>query len=290
MATLVRTTAQAQSYDPENRLTSVSGMQTDGYTGDGLRAWKQPYGGSRTYFLYDGEFPVVELNSAGSVTAVTTSGANGVVSRRSGGASVFYAFDDTGDVSERLASDGTVLTQQTVTYAGARVGTDQSSDGEGYFQSQDPFSGYRGQWGYYTDNETQQVLLTHRYYSLSTEQFTTRDPMGYDGGINLYEYCGNDPVNKYDETGFAPLSCSTSKRKKPHPKPPCKPPFQCGKTATIGVKAGGGPVGVSVGINGSVTFDVASYWCSMPLADRAKIHTCAELYKYMLSHLTTRFR
>jgi hypothetical protein len=52
-------------------------MQTDGYNGDGLRAWKQPYGGSRTYFLYDSEFPGVELSSAGSTTAVTTSGANG---------------------------------------------------------------------------------------------------------------------------------------------------------------------------------------------------------------------
>ena len=28
----------------------------------------------------------------------------------------------------------------------------------------------------------------------SIGRFITRDPVGYEGGINLYAYCGNNPV------------------------------------------------------------------------------------------------
>ena len=45
--------------------------------------------------------------------------------------------------------------------------------------------------------------MTHRYYDPQTGRFLTRDPMGYDGGINLYGYVGNDPVNMVDSSGYA---------------------------------------------------------------------------------------
>ena len=65
-----------------------------GYDGDGLRAWKQPPGGARTYFLYDGEEPVVEMDGSGNVTAVNTFGPTGLLSRHTTtGGSTFYVFD-----------------------------------------------------------------------------------------------------------------------------------------------------------------------------------------------------
>ena len=46
------------AYDPEQRLTSYGSLQTDGWDGDGLRAWKQKGAAStRVYFLYDGSEP-----------------------------------------------------------------------------------------------------------------------------------------------------------------------------------------------------------------------------------------
>jgi hypothetical protein len=45
------------TFDVENRLTAYGSALTCGYRGDGLRAWKQPGGGSKTYFLYDGPDP-----------------------------------------------------------------------------------------------------------------------------------------------------------------------------------------------------------------------------------------
>ena len=63
--------------------------------------------------------------------------------------------------------------------------------------------GFQGEWGAYTDTETGLVLMGHRYYDAGTGRFLTRDPIGYNGGINLYGFTGNNPVNENDPNGFA---------------------------------------------------------------------------------------
>ncbi|MCA1568613.1 MAG: RHS repeat-associated core domain-containing protein [Acidobacteria bacterium] len=68
----------------------------------------------------------------------------------------------------------------------------------------DPF-GYKARWGYYTDTETGLLLLTHRYYDPGTGRFLTRDPIGYAGGINIYAYTSNNPVNGADPLGLDTL-------------------------------------------------------------------------------------
>ena len=76
---------QALIFDPENRLTSYGSAQTDRYSADGLRAWKQN-GSGRTYFLYDGERPVCEVSAGGVLPATNTFGTDRLASRRAGGA------------------------------------------------------------------------------------------------------------------------------------------------------------------------------------------------------------
>lgn len=44
-----------------------------------------------------------------------------------------------------------------------------------------------------------------RWYSIALRRWISRDPLGEDGGINLYTFCGNDPVNKFDPNGCIPL-------------------------------------------------------------------------------------
>src|ERR1051325_412655 len=61
------------TFDPENRMTSYSNSFTAGYSGDGLRAWKENSSGRR-YFLFDGIIPVVELDSSGAAVATNTFG------------------------------------------------------------------------------------------------------------------------------------------------------------------------------------------------------------------------
>jgi len=62
--------------------------------------------------------------------------------------------------------------------------------------------GYRAQWGYYTDQETGWSLCGFRYYDPYMGRWLTRDPTGWDGGLNLYAYCGGNPVGTADPLGL----------------------------------------------------------------------------------------
>ena len=187
-------------FDPENRLTQVGSVLSCGYNGDGLRAWKQNSSGARTYFLYDGDQPVCELNGSGNLTAVNDFGADGVWARHDLSDEWFYTFDAQGCTSQKISRSGGVLCS-SVFDAQGRGGTTESRT--------DPFNGFGGQFGYYADWETSQqggwyclCLLGHRFYDPDAGRFINRDPISYNGGINLYGYTGNDPINRIDPTGF----------------------------------------------------------------------------------------
>jgi hypothetical protein len=64
-----------------------------GYNGEGLRAWKKDASGNRTWFLYDGEDPVCELDDSGSVTAESIFGPAGLISRHAGSGRMYRAFE-----------------------------------------------------------------------------------------------------------------------------------------------------------------------------------------------------
>jgi len=181
------------SFDAENRLTSIGSAFTAAYDAMDLRAWKANSSGT-TYFLYDSmRQPICELNSGGTVTATNSFGANGLVSRNTSAGSVFYEFDVHGSVTNRLNPSGANITTST---------TDAFGDVASTATASDPF-GYGAEFGYYTDNETGLVLTTYRYYDPSVGRYLNRDPVGYNGGVNIYNYTANNPTNRVDPTGHS---------------------------------------------------------------------------------------
>ena len=185
------------TFDTANHLTQFADannniLMTAGYRADGLRAWKETYDRNhnphRRYFLYDGEQLLCELDITGNVLTATTWGATGLLAR----GKTWYLFDQQGNVAHRLDDSGKVLSSDLYdAYGNLLAGGDAN----------DPV-GFNGRWGYYTDHEIGLVLCTYRYYDATTGRFITRDPIGYNGGINLYRYCLNKPIDYIDSYGL----------------------------------------------------------------------------------------
>jgi RHS repeat-associated protein len=142
----------------------------------------------------NGLLPVCELSSSGSVTATNTFGPSGLLYRKAGTAQTFYTFDPSGNVCQRLNETGTLLSTHSFDAYGSYARTANTDS--------DPFSGYGGQAGYVTDWETGLQLCGFRYYDAAAGRWINRDPIGYAGGINLYGYVGNNPINFADPSGL----------------------------------------------------------------------------------------
>ena len=54
----------------------------------------------------------------------------------------------------------------------------------------------------FTDVETGLLYYGHRYYDPGMGRFVCRDPEEETGGINLYGFCKNDGINRWDRRGF----------------------------------------------------------------------------------------
>ena len=195
----------SMSYDDlnHNKQEVVSGVTTMNYTYDarGLRVVAQPTSGAKTFYIFDGTTLLGETQNTAGPTAAYTWGASGLVSERlltGTPKSLWYHFGPQGETRLLTNSSGTSVDTYTYSSYGSQLASTGSDT--------NPFR-YGGQCGYYT-HSGDGILCGHRWYSANYSFFFTRDPSGYDGGDNLYQYCYGNPINYADDNGSKP---------KPHP-------------------------------------------------------------------------
>jgi RHS repeat-associated protein len=115
----------------------------------------------------------------------------------------YYLRNTQGDITSIINRNGIEVARYTYDAWGNHVVNNLTEDNIGDIN---PFR-YRG---YYYDKETQLYYLNARYYDPEVGRFISQDNISYlapetINGLNLYAYCGNNPVMLSDSTGMSPF-------------------------------------------------------------------------------------
>jgi RHS repeat-associated protein len=179
------------------------------YLPNGLRITKPSESGSDLFsYLYDGSGILAAFDQlpddGGTQSGLFLWGPTGVAMCYSPRGSVAYTYDPSGN---------RVCTPNANDYSGSlefydAYGEVQIISGlDTYFQNGPDekiydLMGYKSQEGCIQDWDTMLVYCQNRYYSRLTGRWLTPDPIGLDGGLNVYSFCGNNPLMFSDPSGL----------------------------------------------------------------------------------------
>ena len=153
---------------------------------------------SKTYYVWDEENDSLleEIDENGNVIVSYTNepGPFGkVISQERDGVTSYYHYDGQGN-TVALTDDNENTTD---TYIYTAFGELVSSTGT----TVNPFR-YGGQYGYYTDVETNDIYIRARSYTPSLGRWLTRDPLKYSStDESLYEFVRGNPLRFLDPLG-----------------------------------------------------------------------------------------
>jgi RHS repeat-associated protein len=213
------------TYDPAGRVKTVAGTSTYSpsesyvltprYDEDGHRyvqdlATFSPglSSASSTAYVYDGDALVQRYWTA-------SSGLNPTSDLSTTDGHVFYLWGPTGVAMEfDLSGHSRAFTYDpqgnTVATADVRAAQPMFLDAYGkpiiFYVNDDrgrqqPFQ-YKGQFGYVLDQYSGLYYCLNRYYSPAIGRWTQRDPVGLEGGTNVYAYVEGNPIMSADPSGL----------------------------------------------------------------------------------------
>jgi len=121
-----------------------------------------------------------------------------VIGEATGGVRTDYLTDALGSVTGTVNASSVVVN----TYRYKPYGATLAKTGTGA----DPIFGWVGSAGYAgTGKAHSEMCVRARHYSSASGRWTSKDPIGQDGGDwNYYRYAENSPVGRTDPTGLSP--------------------------------------------------------------------------------------
>jgi RHS repeat-associated protein len=189
----------AYVWDYENRLVKVTGpdgtITEFSYDPFGRRISKKVTQGTEavtTQYFYDDKNLILEYDGAGGTVTnkyVHGPGIDEPVAVMNGKGTYFYHLDGLGSVVALTDQRGTTV--ETYEYDSFGNLKDQKN------RIKQAFSYTGREW-----EETGLHYYINRYYDPIDGRFLGKDPIGIGGGINLYGYVGNNPVNRTDPFGL----------------------------------------------------------------------------------------
>jgi len=204
------------AYDAGNRLVSVTqtvnGVQTvTGYVYNGLgRRVRETSNGTvvKQWVWCPGDIqPCEERDGSNNVTKRFYGHGEQI-----GGVNYYFTKDHEGSIREMTNASGALVARYDYDPYGRRTlvsGTDLADFG---------FTGY------YYDQATGLDFSRTRVYSADLGRWLSRDPIGEKGGINLYDYVLNDPINRTDPLGLQPELPPNLRNLPPELQPRVPPP------------------------------------------------------------------
>lgn len=189
--------SRTYSWNALGQLTQVvaNGTTTTyGYDGFGRRV-RRTVAGSTIRYLYNGGDLVAEVDVSGAAVAqYTYHGLDAPHSMRRAGKLYYYLQDGIGNVRALVDTTGAVV----ATYSYSPYGEIESSTGS----LENPLRFKGREW----DAIAGLYFMRARYYDPQMGRFLSPDPLGIDGGINLYGFAESDPTNNADPLGLQCVS------------------------------------------------------------------------------------
>ena len=179
------------------------------YDGEGLRAGVRESGVTTTFLFYQGEILAEWTQSQTPDKRYLRGHGLSQVEVRQEGSDYTYHQDEQGSTLYLTRSNGEVENHYQYDAFGNLLETEEAL--ENHFL-------YTGQQ---YDREAGQYYLRARYYHPEIGRFTQEDTYRGDG-LNLYAYCGNNPVMYYDPSGYqnqsnqSPSNCRISEVNNPN--------------------------------------------------------------------------
>ncbi len=187
------------TWNTQNQLVSVTtnGIPAESYTYDPLGRRVSTTDASGTvYHVYDGDHCAVDLDASGTPLRTYTWGPGidnllAVTVYSEDATNTFYAIKDhLGSVHALVDSAGNIAESYEFG-AWGNVLSGASAIGNRFL-----FQGREYSWA------TGLYNFRARWYAPELGRWLSPDPIGIEGGLNLYEFCHNDPVNFRDPSGL----------------------------------------------------------------------------------------